>query len=155
MEFVPILQCVSNSCCSLALTFPWTHIHTRTVRLSLNSRSRGGTQTWEACCAAALGRVLVEWCILCPVSGEGCAWRWRSAETRRAVWHRQGAAAAALPWGGRACSCRGSLGTAWAVHRVGCAVVAVCVWGSVCVCVCVCMCVSVSASPFHNGSVII
>lgn len=56
--------------------------------------------------------------------------------TRALVWQRRGAGAA-LPWGGRACSCRGSLGTAWAVHRVGSAVVTVCVCvrGSVCVCV--------------------
>lgn len=59
------------------------------------------------------------------------------------VWQWRGAGAA-LPWGGRARSCRGSLGTAWAVHRVGSAVVAV----SVCACVCVCrgvyVCVFVS-----------
>lgn len=75
------------------------------------------------------------------VTGRSCVaveGRW---DTRVCVAVARCSAEAALPLGGRACSCRGSPGTTCAVHRVVSAVVAegVCSggWrGSVCACVC-------------------
>lgn len=150
--------CPHSSACEQWLLLPGFDFsmdtHKYTVCLSLNSGSRGETQPWEPCCPVGLGRVLVDrvFCARCrgeAVRGGGGAlrhvvlvWQWRGV-------------GAALPWGGRACSCRGSLSTAWAVHRVCSAVVAVCVCARRGVYACVSVCVCVSASPFHNGSVII
>ena len=81
-----------------------------------------------------MDRVFCAWCHGEAVRGGGGA-----LGHAVLVWQWQGRGAeAALPWGGRACSRRGSPGTTWAVHGAGSAVVAegVCAGGwrrSVCV----------------------
>lgn len=120
MEVVLILQRVSDSCCSPALAFPWTHTQKYTDWLSLNSGSRSRTQTWELRCPVGLGRVLVDRVFCAWCHGEAVREGGGALGHAVLVWQWQGKGAeAALPWAGRACECRGNPGTTWAVHGSG------------------------------------